>query len=72
MGSEFGQFIEWNWQQELDWLLLGYLKHTQLQQYMKALNKLYTSYPAMYEVDRSWRIPLGRPYPHRQNRSCPY
>ena len=54
MGSEFGQFIEWNWQQELDWLLLGYLKHAQLQQYMKALNKLYTSYPAMYEVDRSW------------------
>ena len=54
MGSEFGQFIEWNWQQGLDWLLLGYMKHAQLQQYMKALNKLYTSYPAMYAVDRSW------------------
>ena len=54
MGSEFGQFIEWNWQQELDWLLLGYMRHAQLQQYMKALNRLYTSYPAMYEVDRSW------------------
>ncbi len=30
------------------------MKHAQLQQYMKALNKLYTGHPAMYEVDRSW------------------
>ena len=46
--------MEWNWQSELDWLLLGYMKHAQLQNYMRALNKLYTSHPALYEVDRSW------------------
>lgn len=54
MGSEFGQFIEWNWQMQLDWLLLDYPKHKQLQDYMRELNKLYTENPAMYVVDRSW------------------
>ena len=54
MGSEFGQFIEWNWKQELDWLLLDYPKHEELRQYSRALNRLYTEYPALYAVDRSW------------------
>ena len=54
MGSEFGQFIEWNYHQGLDWLLLAYPKHEQLRQYMRALNLLYTSTPALYAVDRSW------------------
>jgi 1,4-alpha-glucan branching enzyme len=54
MGSEFGQFIEWNWQQGLDWLLLGFRKHEQLRLYTRALNHLYTEYPALYKVDRSW------------------
>ncbi len=54
MGSEFGQFIEWNWKQELDWLLLDYPRHAELHRYMRALNRLYTSAPALYAVDRSW------------------
>ena len=54
MGSEFGQFIEWNWQQGLDWLLLGFRKHEQLRLYMRALNRLYTETPALYAVDKSW------------------
>ena len=54
MGSEFGQFIEWNWRQELDWLLLGFARHEELRQYVRALNRLYTDNPAMYRVDRSW------------------
>lgn len=54
MGSEFGQFIEWNWKQGLDWLLLDYPRHEELRRYMRALNKLYTSTPALYAVDRSW------------------
>ncbi|MBR1456313.1 MAG: 1,4-alpha-glucan branching protein GlgB [Oscillospiraceae bacterium] len=54
MGSEFGQFIEWNWKQGLDWLLLDYPRHEELRRYMRALNRLYTSTPALYAVDRSW------------------
>ncbi|MCI7624555.1 MAG: 1,4-alpha-glucan branching protein GlgB [Clostridiales bacterium] len=54
MGGEFGQFIEWNWQQELDWLLLAYPRHEQLRDYYRKLNKLYAATPAMYRVDKSW------------------
>lgn len=54
MGSEFGQFIEWNFKQELDWLLLDYPMHEKLRQYYRALNRMYTETPALYEVDNSW------------------
>ncbi len=54
MGSEFGQFIEWNYQQELDWLLLDYPAHRQLRDFTAALNLLYRETPALFEVDYSW------------------
>lgn len=54
MGSEFGQFIEWNYEQELDWLLLDYPMHEKLREYYRALNHIYRKNPALYEVDKSW------------------
>lgn len=54
MGSEFGQFIEWNWKQELDWMLLDYPRHAQMREYYRELNRLYVSTPAFYGVDKSW------------------
>jgi len=51
MGCEFGQWIEWNHQRSLDWHLLGYDSHRQLLDYVKDLNRLYTSEPSLYEVD---------------------
>ena len=54
MGSEFGQFIEWNYEQPLDWLLLDYPIHEKLRQYYRALNRLYTSTPALFAEDKSW------------------
>lgn len=48
MGDEFGQTTEWNYKSELDWHLLEHLSHQGLQRYVKALNHLYTSEPALY------------------------
>lgn len=54
MGSEFGQFIEWNYEKELDWLLLDYPMHDKLRQYYAALNEIYLMTTALYEIDKSW------------------
>lgn len=53
MGGEFGQFIEWNYENSLDWHLLDYEMHKKLRNYVKDLNKLYKNEKAMYELDFS-------------------
>ncbi|MDO5713301.1 MAG: 1,4-alpha-glucan branching protein GlgB [Tissierellia bacterium] len=49
MGGEFGQWIEWNEWQGLDWLLLEYPYHQEILEFVKTLNHLYQKYPALYK-----------------------
>ena len=54
MGQEFAQFIEWDFNKELDWFLLKYETHRQFQKFVKSLNKFYLSHSEFYEIDDSW------------------
>jgi 1,4-alpha-glucan branching enzyme len=54
MGGEFGQWNEWNFQTGLDWHLLEKKRHAQMLQFVKDLNRIYATEPALYEVDFSW------------------
>ena len=55
MGGEFGQFIEWNFDDSLDWHLVEqYPMHTKMLAYSKALNKFYVENKALWQVDFDW------------------
>lgn len=54
MGTEFGQFKEWDFENELDWSLLSYPKHKQLQEFFKELNHFYINNKPLWEIDFSW------------------
>ena len=54
MGQEFAQFSEWNEAKGLDWMLLEYDSHRQMEAYVRDLNHFYTEHPELWEVDYSW------------------
>ena len=51
MGQDFGQMDEWNEKASLEWGLLKYDIHSQMKDYVKALNHLYRTQPALYRMD---------------------
>lgn len=51
MGSEFGQWHEWNHDESLQWHLLQWESHQGIQKLVADLNKMYQEQPALYEVD---------------------
>ena len=54
MGNEFAQFIEWKYDQSLDWLLLGYDRHRQMQHFVKTLNKFYLDHAPFWQNETDW------------------
>ena len=49
MGGEFGQYNEWDFKGSLDWNLLEFEPHHNLQTFFKALNAFYKETPALFE-----------------------
>ena len=54
MGSDFGQFIEWKYDDSLDWHLLEYPMHKAMHDYMRQLNQFYSTHPEFWEEDCDW------------------
>ncbi len=51
MGQDFAQLNEWNEKKSLDWDLLDQEPHAKMNRYVRELNKVYTSHPALYQLD---------------------
>jgi 1,4-alpha-glucan branching enzyme len=51
MGSEFGQWREWAHDESLQWHLLEYERHVQIQDWVQRLNSFYRTEPSMHELD---------------------
>jgi 1,4-alpha-glucan branching enzyme len=51
MGGEIGQWDEWNFEQSVDWHLTRRREHNRLQKYVRDLNRIYSSEPALHKVD---------------------
>ena len=51
MGQDFGQIDEWNENASLEWELLQYPLHKNMQSYVRALNHMVLEHPALYEED---------------------
>jgi 1,4-alpha-glucan branching enzyme len=55
MGSEFGQGAEWNCETSLDWHLLEIDYHHGVQRFVRDLNRLYVTEPALHQIDFEWK-----------------
>ena len=54
MGAEIGQFREWAYAEGIEYFLLEYDRHKQLQHFNKKLNEFYKNTPAFYQIEKSW------------------
>lgn len=55
MGTEIGQFDEWNFNEAIQWDLLEFEKHKKLRTFFKELNKFYLDCKPLYELDAVWK-----------------
>jgi 1,4-alpha-glucan branching enzyme len=55
MGCEFGQGLEWNSAQTLDWYVLDYPLHRGIKKLVQDLNNLYRQAPALYTYEFDWQ-----------------
>lgn len=54
MGSEFGQYIEWRFYEQLEWFMTQYESHRLLKDFVAELNRYYLHNRAFWISDHSW------------------
>lgn len=54
MGTEFAQFREWDYKNQLEWFMTDYPRHAEMQRFVKKLNHFYLDNPALWEIDDTW------------------
>ena len=54
MGSEIGQYEEWDYNAGVKWELIQFDYHRKLQVLVRELNRFYRSEPALWEIDFHW------------------
>lgn len=54
MGCEYAQFREWDFENQLEWFMLDYPRHAEMQRFVKELNHLYLESRPLWEIDDSW------------------
>lgn len=53
MGTEYGQFREWDYENSLEWFMLDYPKHKAVRDYTAAINRFYLERSELWELDFS-------------------
>lgn len=51
MGGEIAQWNEWSCKREIEWSLLDFIPHQEIQRMVKEINHLYLDNPALWERD---------------------
>ena len=54
MGAELGQFTEWNFNKDIDWILLDHEMHQKINLFYKELNHFYKEHSELWADDLSW------------------
>ena len=62
MGTEYGQFREWDFANSLEWFMLDYPMHRSIREYVASLNRFYLDHSELWELDHSedgfeWILP---------------
>lgn len=51
MGCEFAQFREWDYTGQLEWFMIDYPRHIEMQRFFRALNHLYLENAPLWDID---------------------
>ena len=54
MGQEYGQFREWDYENQLEWFMLDFDMHSKLRGFVMALNRFYLENRELWDLDFSW------------------